>query len=214
MPEPVPVIRALIVDDHRLFNDGLKSMLADESSIEVIGHVYQSKDTPHAVARLSPDLLLMDFNMPGINGLDMTRQLIRDFPGVNVLILSMYAEQRYIDYFRKAGAKGYLLKTADVDEVIAAVRIVSTGGTYFHQHASRSVSTDPHADDGFMRRFRLTQRETEVIAYIRQGLTNQKIADLVNVSFYTVEPLRRNIYLKLGVNNTADLIRFVEENGG
>lgn len=212
MPEPVPVIRALIVDDHRLFNDGLKSMLASESSVEVIGQVYQSNDTPHAVARLSPDLLLMDFNMPGINGLDMTRQLMRDFPTLNVLILSMYAEQRYIDDFRKAGARGYLLKTADVDELVAAIRIVSAGGTYFRQQASRSADTDPHADDGFMRRFRLTQRETEVIAHIRQGLTNQRIADLMNVSFYTVETHRRNIYLKLGVNSTADLIRFVDEN--
>lgn len=214
MPEPVPVIRALIVDDHRLFNDGLKSMLASEPTIEVVGQIYQSNNTPHAVARLSPDLLLMDFNMPGINGLDMTRQLMRDFSMLNVLILSMYAEQRYIDDFRKAGAKGYLLKTADVDEVVAAVRIVSTGGTYFRQHASRSAGTDPHADDGFMRRFRLTQRETEVIAYIRQGWTNQKIADLMNVSFYTIETHRRNVYLKLGVNSTADLIRFVDENGG
>ena len=214
MSEALTSIRVLIVDDHRLFNDGLKAMLTGEASINVIGQVYQSNDTPHAVARLSPDVLLMDFNMPGTNGLDMTRQLLRDFPTLNVMILSMYAEQRYIDDFRKAGTKGYLIKTADVDDVVAAIQVIAAGGTHFYQPTSRLVSTNTHADDGFMRRFRLTQRETEVIAHIRQGLTNQKIADLMNVSFYTIETHRRNIYLKLGVSSTADLIRFVDENGG
>ncbi|AQG78483.1 response regulator [Spirosoma montaniterrae] len=213
MAEPaLTIIRALIVDDHRLFNDGLKSMLANEPSIDVVGQVYQSKDTPNAVARLTPDILLMDFNMPGINGLDLTRQLLRDWPRLNVLILSMYAEQRHIDEFKKAGVKGYVLKTADVDEVVKAIRVTADGGMYFGLLNTRTA--DPHADDGFMRKFRLTPREVEVIGLIRQGLTNPQIADRMNVSFYTIETHRRNVYLKLDVNSTADLIRFMEENGG
>jgi DNA-binding NarL/FixJ family response regulator len=208
MPESAAVIRALIVDDHKLFNDGLKSMLADEPTIEIVGQIYTSKDTPYNVARLVPDILLMDFNMPGINGLDMTRQLLVDFPNLKILTLSMYSEQRYIDEFRRAGAKGYLLKTVDLDELMTAIRTVVAGKTYF----KRIIESDNHTSDAFLKKFRLTPREIETIDYVRKGLTSQQIADTMNVSFYTIETHRRNIHLKLNVKSTTELIRFMEEN--
>lgn len=210
MPESAPVIRALIIDDHTLFNDGLKSMLADEPAIEVVGQVYASKDTSHAVAKLIPDILLMDFNMPGINGLEMTRQLLVGCPTLNILILSMYNEQRYVDEFRRTGAKGYLLKTADVDELVIAIQAIAAGKTYFISRSSRLIDSHNHASDAFLKKFRLTPREIEIIGYIRQGLTSQQIADTMNVSFYTVETHRRNIHVKLGVKSTAELIRFMD----
>ncbi len=186
-------------------------MLANEPKIEIIGQVYNSKDTHHAVARLLPDILLMDFNMPGVNGLDMTRQLLTSFSTLNILILSMYNEQRYVDEFRKAGAKGYLLKTVDVDELVTAIQTIIAGNTYFIRKTNRILVPDNHADDTFLKNLRLTPREVEIIAYIRQGMTSQQIADKMNVSFYTVETHRRNIHVKLGVKNTVELIRFMEQ---
>jgi DNA-binding NarL/FixJ family response regulator len=213
MPDASSPIRALIVDDHTLFNNGLKAMLANEPAIEIVGQVYASKDTPHAVNQLLPDILLMDFNMPGVNGLDMTRQLLASFSTLNILILSMYNEQRYVDEFRKAGAKGYLLKTADVDELVIAIQTIIAGKTYFNDKKNRLVESDNHTDDAFLRKFRLTPREMEIIEYIRQGLTSQQLADKMNVSFYTVETHRRNIHLKLAVKSTVELIRFMDEHG-
>lgn len=208
MPEPTTPIRALIVDDHTLFNNGLKAMLADEPTIDVVGQVYVSKDTSHAVARLLPDILLLDFNMPGTNGLEMTKQLLSSFPKLNILILSMYNEQRFIDDFRKAGAKGYILKTVDVYELVKAIQTVAKGDTIF----KTQTQANNHADDRFVKKISITTRELEVIKYIREGLTSQQIADKMNVSFYTIETHRRNIHLKLDVKSTAELIRFMEEN--
>ncbi|WP_381523724.1 response regulator [Spirosoma soli] len=207
-----PRTKVLIVDDHRMFNDGLKAMLINEPTIEVVGQVYQSKDAPHALLRLSPDMLLMDFNMPGINGLEMTRQLLSSFPQLKVLILSSYAEQRYVDDFQKAGAKGYLLKTTDVGELIIAIKAIMAGKTYFDQKFVREVDIEPQINDDFLKKIKLTARELEVINYVRQGLTNQQIADAMHVSFYTVETHRKNIYFKLGVKSTAELLRFMDEN--
>lgn len=212
MPDASSPIRALIVDDHTLFNNGLKAMLADEPTIEIVGQVYASKDTLNAVGRLLPDILLMDFNMPGINGLEMTRQLLASFPTLTILILSMYNEQHYIDEFRKVGAKGYVLKTADVDELVSAIQTIISGKTYFNARTNRRIEQNVHTDDNFLKKFRLTPREIEIIASVRQGLTSQQIADKMNVSFYTVETHRRNIHVKLGVKSTAELIRFMDEN--
>lgn len=213
MPElPALPIRTLIIDDHRLFNDGLKAMLANEVSIDVVGQVYRSSDAASAIHRLMPDILLMDFNMPGINGLELTRQLLTAHPRLPILILSMYGEQRYIDDFKKAGAKGYVLKTVELDELVKAIQLIMTGNTYFQNKAARRAISDHHANDDFIRKFKLTARELEVIGHIRQGLTNQQIADTMSVSYYTVETHRRNIHFKLDVKSTAELIRFMEEN--
>lgn len=204
--------KVLIVDDHRLFNNGLKATLRDEPAIEVVGQVFSSRDTPHAVFQHAPDILLMDFNMPDVNGLEMTRQLVKSFPEIRILILSMYGEQRYIDDFRKAGAKGYVFKTIEVEELMAAIEAVLSGNTYFLSKLETKVKTDHHAEDGFMKKFKLTAREIEVIEHIREGLTNQQIADVMYVSYYTVETHRRNIHFKLGIKSTAELIRFMDEN--
>lgn len=205
-------IKVLIVDDHTLFNDGLMAMLSKEPTVEVVGQIYQSKETPHALLRFTPDILLMDFNMPGINGLEMTRQLLRSLPQLRILILSMYAEPRYIDDFQKAGAKGYLLKTATIDELMTAIHAVMAGQSYFKPKPSGQAKADPHAADHFLKKFKLTEREGEVIGHIREGLTNQQIAELMCVSFYTVETHRRNIYFKLGVKSATELIRFMQMN--
>lgn len=211
MPPPEPV-RVLIVDDHRLFNDGLRAMLADEARLTVVGQVYDPREAPRQVHLLAPDLVLLDFNMPHLDGLTLTRQLTREFSGIRILTLSMYAEQRYIADFRKAGAKGYLLKTASRQEVVAAALAVAGGGECFIAPPGAGTGNN-HSGDEFLKRFRLTPREVEVIRRVRAGLSSQQIADSLCVSFYTVETHRRNIHLKLGIGNAQELVRFAFEQG-
>lgn len=205
-------MRVLIVDDHRLFNDGLRAMLADEARLAVVAQVYDPREAKRQVHLLAPDLVLLDFNMPHLDGLSLTRQLTKEFPQINLLILSMYAEQRYIADFRKAGAKGYLLKTASRQEVVAAALAVAEGRTCFAPLPGAEAGNN-HSGDEFLKRFRLTPREVEIIRHVRQGLSSQQIADALCVSFYTVETHRRNIHLKLGITNSQDLVRFAFEQG-
>jgi len=198
------------VDDHRLFNDGLRAMLADDARLTVVGQVYDPREALRQVHLLSPDLVLLDFNMPYLDGLSLTRQLMKDFPGIKLLILSMYAEPRYITDFHKAGAKGYLLKTATRQEVATAALAVAGGGECFIAPANAGVGNN-HSGDEFLKRFRLTPREVEIIRQVRSGLSSQQIADALCVSFYTVETHRRNIHLKLGIGNAQELVRFAFE---
>lgn len=209
---PHDPVRVLIVDDHRLFNDGLRAMLADEARLAVVAQVYDSRQAKRQVHLLTPDLVLLDFNMPHLDGLSLTRQLMKEFSGIKILILSMYAEQRYIADFRKAGAKGYLLKTATRQEVVAAALTVAEGGTCFASLPGTTAGNN-HSGDEFLKRFRLTPREVEVIRQVRAGLSSQQIADTLCVSFYTVETHRRNIHLKLGITNSQELVRFAFEQG-
>ncbi|MCY7349979.1 MAG: response regulator transcription factor [Cytophagaceae bacterium] len=211
MPPP-ELVRVLIVDDHRLFNDGLRAMLADEPRLAVVGQVYDSREALRQIHLLAPDLILLDFNMPHLDGLTLTRQLVNEFSGINILILSMYAEQRYIADFSRAGAKGYLIKTASRQEVVAAALAIARGSSYFAPLPTAGAGNN-HSGDEFLKRFSLTPREVEVIRQVRQGLSSQQIADLLCVSFYTVETHRRNIHLKLGITNSQELVRFAFENG-
>lgn len=205
-------MRVLIVDDHRLFNDGLRAMLTEEPHLTVVGQVYDSREALRQTHLLAPHLILLDFNMPHLDGLALTRQLIKEFMEIKILALSMYAELRYIADFRKAGARGYLLKTASPQEVVAASLTVASGGHCFASLLAAGVGNN-HSGDEFLRRFRLTPREVEVIRQVRQGLSSQQIADYLCVSFYTVETHRRNIHLKLGIGNAQELVGFAFENG-
>lgn len=199
----------LIVDDHRLFNDGLRAMLSDEPRITVVGQVYDSREALRQVHLLSPTLVLLDFNMPYFNGLEISRQLVADFPNTKLLILSMYAEQRYVTDFRRAGAKGYLLKTAGCQEVTEAILTIAQGGQFFQP---LRTAGNTYSGDEFLKQFSLTPREVEIIRYVREGLSNQQIADRLTISFHTVETHRRTIRVKLGINSTSELMRFALEN--
>lgn len=202
-------IRVIIVDDHRLFNDGLCGMLNSEEGFTVVAQVYDSRDAAQVVLTHRPDVVLVDFNMPHLNGIELTEELTRQVKDLRVLILSMYTEEIYIDRFRKSKAKGYLFKTASLEEVVAGIRAAYAGDTYFPGSTGRK---NVHQDDLFLKKLRLSGRELEVIQLVKEGLTTKEIAARLNISFYTAETHRKNIKVKLGIEGEAAFVRFAHSN--
>jgi two-component system nitrate/nitrite response regulator NarL len=201
------VVKVVIIDDHRLFNDGLNAMLAPESSIEVLAQVYDSRDAEAIVRRLDPDVVLMDFNMPHLDGIELTKLLLRERPEIKILLLSMYNEERFIESFKEIGARGYLFKTASAEEVIHAIHGIHAGGSNFPESNSRSN----HSNDNFLKKLKLSNRELEVIQLIKAGMKTKEIAEKLNISFYTAETHRKNIKLKAGLKGEAEFIKFIFE---
>lgn len=200
-------ITVMIIDDHRLFNDGLNAMLGSDPDIHILAQVYNSRDARVKVNKLNPDVVLMDFNMPHINGIELTKLMLSEHPAMKILILSMYDDERHIDTFKEIGAKGYVFKTASVEEVIRAIRKVGAGEYYFPKVDSKGY----HADDAFIKQLKLSRREMEVIQLIKTGMTTKQIAQKLEISYYTAETHRKNIKLKVGVKGEADFIKFIFE---
>jgi DNA-binding NarL/FixJ family response regulator len=206
-------INVLVIDDHRLFNDGLISMLADAPDLTIVGQIYHSREALQQVFQLRPDVLVIDFNMPDINGLDLTKELIAQMGPQRILILSMYGERRYIDDFRKAGALGYMLKTSTKDELLTAIRTVAQGLPYFDPKLADEKQFSNHTDDVFLKQYKLSPREVEIIRHIKVGLSSPQIAETLNLSPYTIDTHRKNIHAKLGISTVAELVRFAVEMG-
>lgn len=202
-------IRVMIVDDHRLFNDGLCGMLNSEEGFNVVAQVYDSREAMRMVLEYHPDVVLVDFNMPHLNGIELTEELTRQVKELKVLILSMYTEEIYIDRFRKSQSRGYLFKTASLEEVAAAIRVVHAGGTYF---PGSTVRKNVHQDDLFLKKLKLSGRELEVMQLVKEGLTTKEIATRLNISFYTAETHRKNIKVKIGIEGEAAFVKFAHSN--
>jgi DNA-binding NarL/FixJ family response regulator len=202
--EPIKII---IIDDHRLFNDGLNSILEQEPGIEVLAQVYDSREARAKVKKLNPDVVLMDFNMPHANGIELTELLLSECPRLKILILSMYDDERHIETFREIGAQGYIFKTASAEEVVLAIRKIHGGGDYFIDVDAKSN----HSADAFIKKLRLSHREMEVIQLIKEGNTTKEIAAKLTISYYTAETHRKNIKLKVGLKGEADFIKFIFE---
>jgi DNA-binding NarL/FixJ family response regulator len=198
-------IKIIIVDDHRLFNDGLCGMLRSEEGINVLAQVYDSREAENTIRELNPDVVLVDFNMPHLNGIELTKILVTPSKEVKVLILSMYNEDMYVERFKRSGCKGYIFKTASVSEVVSAIRTVHSGETHFPSTTKKNI----HTDDLFLKKLKLSNREMEVVRLVKTGLTTKEIADQLNISFYTAETHRKNIKLKIGVEGEAAFLRFV-----
>jgi DNA-binding NarL/FixJ family response regulator len=201
------MIKVVIIDDHRLFNDGLNAMLEPEPGIEVLAQVYDSREARAKVKKLNPDVVLMDFNMPHVNGIELTKLLLSERPKTKILILSMYDEERHIETFKEIGAQGYVFKTASAEEVVLAIRKIHGGEDHFPESDGKSN----HTDDAFIKKLKLSSRELEVIQLIKEGMTTKEIADRLNISYYTAETHRKNIKLKVGLKGEADFIKFIFE---
>ena len=205
--------KILIADDHQLFNDGMKMMLSPEPDLQVVGQVFSGKDVLDAVHRLAPDAILLDINMPHLNGLEVAAQLTKSFPTVKIIILTMYNDRKFVEDCQKMGVHGYVLKNSGVDEVIEAILAVTAGKKYYDPKLTKSTVQNQHGDDFFMKQFQLTKREIEIIGLIGKSNTNDEIAEKLFLSVATVKTHRNNINLKLGINKPADLVKFAVEHG-
>jgi len=193
-------ITVLLVDDHSLVRRGFRRILEDESDMEVVGEAGNGEDSIKLAKQLHPQVVVMDCALPGMNGLDATRQIIEDAPNTAVLMLSMHTESTWVRQAIEAGAKGYVLKNAMDLELGAAIRKVAAGETVFDpQVEQRSVLKGE-------RSAALTQRELEVLQMIVDGKSNKEIATALDLSANTIAVHRANIMNSLGIHKTAELV--------
>jgi DNA-binding NarL/FixJ family response regulator len=217
-PRSGQVIRVLLVDDHTLLRQALRMMLESQDSVEIVGEATNGRDAVDAAERLHPDVVLMDMVMPGLNGIEATRQIVRHQPATRVLILTAYLEDDRLLESLRAGAAGYVVKRSDLDELLLAIQSVHRGNTYFSADVSAEIAvnevmmqvkqTDPKAGYEL-----LTGREREVLQLIAEGMSNQRIADELFISVKTVEAHKAHIMNNLHARNRTDLIRYAIKRG-
>jgi DNA-binding NarL/FixJ family response regulator len=203
------MIRVLVVDDHAILRDGIRSLLESQEDILVVGEAGDGSEVLEAISTLLPDIVLMDISMPKTNGLEATRLIKERFPHVKVLILTQHDNREYIAPALGAGASGYVLKRSGRSEMLKAIRQVYEQGAFLtnkitqevlqeYSQANRNGSvTEPH----------LTDRERQVLQLIVEGKSNKEIALVLSISPKTVSVHRTNIMSKLGVQNTVELVR-------
>ncbi|WP_170358844.1 response regulator transcription factor [Ruegeria arenilitoris] len=201
-------IRVLIVDDHPMVAEGIQSILESFDDIKVVGTLGNGRDAVDQAARLQPDVILMDLNMPGIGGLSATELILERLPDTRILILSMHDSPEYISTALSHGAKGYVLKDVPTDEIKQAIDAVMGGERYLCTGAIGSL--EPKEDAA---REALTGREQTILLELAQGKSNKEVALALNISVRTVETHRKNIKRKLGISSTAGLTRYALEHG-
>jgi two-component system nitrate/nitrite response regulator NarL len=204
-------IKIIIADDHLLFIDGLKRLLEDDKSMEVINVANNGKELMHILQTHLPDLILMDINMPKMNGLSATQMIQQAYPYIQVIMLSTYNEKHLIEKARENGAKGYLLKNINQTDLLSTIRKVMRGENSFPTHTEKNIR-DFEDEDSFLKQSNLTRREVEIIQLIKTSQSNRQIAEKLFLSIYTVETHRKNIMQKLGLNSPAQLMKFILEN--
>jgi DNA-binding NarL/FixJ family response regulator len=210
-------IRVLIVDDHAVLRQALRYLLSSQPGVDVIGDASNGREAIEMAERLQPDVVLMDAVMPGLNGIEATRQIRRRLPKTKVLVLTGYMEDEQIAGALKAGASGYVVKKSDLDELLLGIQAVHRGNPYFSSSIGDGDVTDylwqMRSNEGRVGYDLLTSREREVLQLIAEGYSNQKIAQELVISVKTVEAHRAHIMTKLHARNRTDLIRYALRKG-
>jgi DNA-binding NarL/FixJ family response regulator len=207
-------INVLLVDDHKLIRDGLKSIIKTTKNINVVDEFSNGTDAIKFLEKEAHtiDVILMDITMPGLSGIDTTEIIKKLHPKINVIALTMHAEEAYIIKMMKAGALGYVLKDSSQEVLIEAIKKVAENEKYYSKEVSMKLIT-LFLNDVIPNDPELSERELEIIKHIAKGSTNRTIAEEVDISDRTVETHRRNIMKKLNVKNTAELIGYSIKNG-
>ena len=205
-------IRIIITDDHQLFRNGLKILLNSFPDFEVTGEASNGEEFLKLIQSVNADIALMDINMPEMDGIEATRRGTKLIPAINIIALSMYGEEDYYYRMVDAGAKGFLLKDSDINEVREAILTVAKGGSYFSQELLYHVIQKFKHREQEAKTANLSKREKEILARICEGLSNQEIADTLFISKRTVDKHRANLLGKTNSKNTASLILFAIKN--
>ena len=207
------MIRIALVDDHSLFRRGLKMLLSSRTDFEVVAEASSGEEFLEMMDSVRPDVVFMDYSMGGISGAETTERALERMPELKVISLTMFGDNAYYSRMATSGAKGFLLKDSEFDEVVEAVRTVCGGGTYFSALLLESLSQSLRSVEGIDERDMLSEREIEVVVGICQGLSTQEIADKYFISKRTVDKHRANILEKSGCKNTASLVVYAIKNG-
>lgn len=209
-------VRVLLVDDHTILREGIRLLLSLAPDMDVVGEACDGYEALEQVKVLSPDLVLMDIAMPGLDGLEATKRIKERHKGVKVLILTQHDNKEYVYPILKVGADGYVLKKAAGTELVSAIRSVVEGGTFLYPSVAKTVVEDYLRPDGTLserRHPRLTEREVEVLKLVAEGRSNQEIADLLCLSVKTVTGHRTNIMEKLDIHSRTELVKYAIRTG-
>ena len=202
-------IRVMLVDDHPLVLEGIRSVLETYEHIEVVGAAENAKDGLKLALTTKPDVVLMDINMPDMNGIDAIEMFKDQLPTARLLMLSMHDSREYISTSTMYGASGYVLKDVSTSEIVAAIEKVAQGGTYFSTGVSQVLMGSNEETANSL----LTTREQSVLLLVAEGNSNKDVAAKLDISIRTVETHRKNIKKKLGISTTAGLTRYAISNG-
>jgi DNA-binding NarL/FixJ family response regulator len=206
-------IKVFLVDDHKLFRNGLTLLMENEKEIVVTGEAENGKQFCEYLDQEQPDVVLMDIEMPVMDGFEATEKACWKYPDLKVITLTMFGEEHYYLKMIEAGAKGFLLKNSDIDEVITAIKTVHDGGTYFSQEILYNmVKNIQEVRKETETPVKLSGRENEILKLICTGYSNTEIASELNISRRTVEKHRSNILNKTNTHNTASLVLYAVEN--
>ncbi len=210
-------IRVFLADDHLILREGIRSLLEKVPGIEMIGEADNGTEAVAKVGQLMPDVVLMDITMPGLNGLEATRQIKQQYPTVKVLILTMHETDQYLSEMLEAGASGYVVKTTTSSELISAIRDVYQGDVHLYPSIARMLVED------YLQKVKigeekesyngLTPREREILKLIAGGKQNKEIADLLGISVRTVQAHRTNLMDKLGAHDRTELVKYAIRKG-
>jgi len=210
-------IRILIADDHKLMRSGLRLLIEQQSDLSVIGEAGDGRETVSLSKSQRPDVVVMDISMPNLNGIEAAHQITQEHPEIGVVILSMHSDESYVLRALKAGVKGYLLKDSAESDLILAVRAVAGGKSFFSPAVSKVLLDD------YMRKLKrsgaedaydlLTPREREILQLVAEGKSNKDVANLLNLSVYTVETHRSNMMQKLRLKSVPELTLYAVRKG-
>lgn len=210
-------IRVLVVDDHAIVRDGICALLSRAGDMEVVGEASNGEEAMEMTKKLNPDVVLMDIAMPVLSGLEATRRICREMPGIRVLALTQYDDKEYVFPLIQAGALGFISKTSASSELTSAIRYVDRGESYLspsvaklmvddYQHgAAMQAESDPYGQ--------LTDRERDVLKLVAEGYTTREIADMLVISPKTVEGHKSSLMSKLNVHNRIELVKYALRRG-
>jgi DNA-binding NarL/FixJ family response regulator len=211
------VVRIVLADDHTVMRNGLRLLLERQPNLQVVGEAADGRQAVALIEKANPDVVIMDIAMPNLNGIEATRQIINQNPRTAVAILSMHSDESYVIRALKAGARAYLLKDSAEADLLAAVRALTEGKSFFSPAISKILVED------YMRQLQsrgaedtyelLTTREREILQLLAEGRTNKEVANMLNLSLYTVETHRTHILQKLNLHSVPELILYAVRKG-
>jgi DNA-binding NarL/FixJ family response regulator len=209
-------LKILIADDHQLLRDGLRSLLEKQHGVQIVAEAENGRKAVELAKETNPGLIIMDLNMPDLNGIEAARRILKESPKTKIIALSMHSDKRYVTRALQAGASGYVLKDNAFDELTKAIQLVMQNRIYLSpeinqvvvkEYLEKSKQLDQPAY------FVLTEREREVVQLIAEGKSTKEIAAILKISVKTVETYRQRTMDKLNINNIADLIKFAIREG-
>lgn len=210
-------IRLLLIDDHAVVRSGLRMLLESEPDMEIVGEGGTAREALEAVARLTPDLALMDIGLPDMSGIEVTQKIKAGWPQVAVVALTIHEDEEYFFKMLQAGASGYVPKRAAPEELLTAIRTAASGEVYLYPSLAKLLVKDyvsgGKEQTGLGALDDLTDRENEVLAHLADGASNQEIADVLSISPKTVARHRENLMRKLNLHSRTELVKYAIRKG-